>query len=255
MSANSRGHHTWSHILTDVLRTDSTIPPSPPSSPAFGQSQTAEHFSPSSSDLADADSVVLASSNVTPYLDKALDALGLHTEARTSFITYVPLCSRLNYRLTQYDWLPGTGFQPSSSTNTSLLDLFLKHPTSALRLCRLRPSRTSSRACLCYSEACRRINSVLSGPTRKHARRMMSRGGRASSVSTLKRQTTQICSGFWNGVVWRSNARDNLGPVSFFLLALAGTRSSPNGLILTNVPTTSILLIVNYFVDLIIMSR
>lgn len=31
----------------------------------------------------------MAVERITPYLDKALKALGLHTEARTSFITYV----------------------------------------------------------------------------------------------------------------------------------------------------------------------
>ncbi|KAG8916134.1 hypothetical protein FRC00_000540, partial [Tulasnella sp. 408] len=34
------------------------------------------------------DSVVMSAQEVTPYLEKALLALGLHTEARTSFITY-----------------------------------------------------------------------------------------------------------------------------------------------------------------------
>jgi len=63
-------------------------PPSPPRSPAFDQPQQVEHFSPVSSDLYDADSVVLSVDKVTPYLDKSLKVLGLHTEARTSFITY-----------------------------------------------------------------------------------------------------------------------------------------------------------------------
>jgi len=63
-------------------------PPSPPRSPAFDQPQQVEHFSPVSSDLCDTDSVVLSVDKVTPYLDKSLKVLGLHTEARTSFITY-----------------------------------------------------------------------------------------------------------------------------------------------------------------------
>jgi hypothetical protein len=67
--------------------TNSHVPPSPPQSPILGQLAMIEHFSPTLSDLSDADSVVLSVNSMTPYLDKALAALGLHTEARTSFIT------------------------------------------------------------------------------------------------------------------------------------------------------------------------
>lgn len=35
-----------------------------------------------------ANSVLLPIGTITPYLDASLRALGLHTEARTSFITY-----------------------------------------------------------------------------------------------------------------------------------------------------------------------
>ncbi|KAG6816107.1 hypothetical protein H0H87_008564 [Tephrocybe sp. NHM501043] len=38
--------------------------------------------------LSDSDSVVLPIENITDYLEKALLSLGLHTEARTSFITF-----------------------------------------------------------------------------------------------------------------------------------------------------------------------
>ncbi|KAF9059745.1 hypothetical protein BDP27DRAFT_1340761 [Rhodocollybia butyracea] len=71
--------------------------PSPPDSPRLGsgrqQSDSEEFgpiFDPISSDLSDNDniSVVLPLSRVTQYLDAALKELGLHTEARTSFITY-----------------------------------------------------------------------------------------------------------------------------------------------------------------------
>ncbi|KAF9061949.1 hypothetical protein BDP27DRAFT_1428424 [Rhodocollybia butyracea] len=57
------------------------LPPSPPYSP---------RSEPIFSYLSDNDniSVVLPLSRVTPYLDAALKELGLHTEARTSFITY-----------------------------------------------------------------------------------------------------------------------------------------------------------------------
>ncbi|KAF9059743.1 hypothetical protein BDP27DRAFT_1238157 [Rhodocollybia butyracea] len=66
------------------------LPLSPPDSPRSGQQQSEDRFDPISSDLSDNDSisVVLPLSRVTQYLDAALKELGLHTEARTSFITY-----------------------------------------------------------------------------------------------------------------------------------------------------------------------
>ena len=72
-------------------RTDGAGTISPPSSPTLATpaSMGEEVFRPNLSGLSDEDSVVLPVSNVTPYLDTALAALGLHTEARTSFITYV----------------------------------------------------------------------------------------------------------------------------------------------------------------------
>ncbi|KAJ7893263.1 hypothetical protein B0H13DRAFT_2276648 [Mycena leptocephala] len=68
--------------------TNPGIPPSPPASPVVHQFTAAESFSPLTSDLSPTDSVVVAVTEITPYLDKVLLALGLHTEARTSFITY-----------------------------------------------------------------------------------------------------------------------------------------------------------------------
>ncbi|KAI5887724.1 uncharacterized protein SCHCODRAFT_02638820 [Schizophyllum commune H4-8] len=71
-------------------KTDGAGTISPPSSPALATPPaiTQEVFRPSLSGLSDEDSVVLPIGTVTPYLDTALAALGLHTEARTSFITY-----------------------------------------------------------------------------------------------------------------------------------------------------------------------
>ncbi|KAG8924974.1 hypothetical protein FRC01_010839 [Tulasnella sp. 417] len=47
-----------------------------------------EEFNPSSSQCSPQDSVLLSIDDVPAYLDKALSALGLHTEGRTSFITF-----------------------------------------------------------------------------------------------------------------------------------------------------------------------
>ncbi|KIJ27282.1 hypothetical protein M422DRAFT_784968 [Sphaerobolus stellatus SS14] len=60
------------------------------SSPTLGESKLeVEHFNPITPDLTPSDSGLLPSQNVTSYLDSALKVLGLHTEARTSFITFV----------------------------------------------------------------------------------------------------------------------------------------------------------------------
>jgi hypothetical protein len=50
-------------------------------------SESVAPFDPSSCNLSDSDSVVLPARDVPEYLDRALKVLGLHIEARTSFIT------------------------------------------------------------------------------------------------------------------------------------------------------------------------
>ncbi|KAJ7097334.1 hypothetical protein C8R44DRAFT_643694 [Mycena epipterygia] len=69
----------------DVPMTPSGSPLLNPVEPSIAQS---ESFSPTTCDLTPADSVLLSINTITPYLDEALGKLGLHTEARTSFITY-----------------------------------------------------------------------------------------------------------------------------------------------------------------------
>ncbi|KAG2153927.1 hypothetical protein DEU56DRAFT_897960 [Suillus clintonianus] len=56
--------------------------------PPASKPQPLDTFSPTSSSLSDTDSIVIPVDKVSVYLDKALKVLGLHTEARTSFITY-----------------------------------------------------------------------------------------------------------------------------------------------------------------------
>ncbi|KAJ7118106.1 hypothetical protein C8R44DRAFT_982855 [Mycena epipterygia] len=55
-----------------------------PGSPVLGQPASTS-FSPTTYDLTPLDSVLLAASKITPYLDAALRAMALHTEARTSY--------------------------------------------------------------------------------------------------------------------------------------------------------------------------
>lgn len=52
---------------------------------------TSEMFIPTRPHVGVNNSVVVEAARITPYLDSALKNLGLHTEARTSFITYVQL--------------------------------------------------------------------------------------------------------------------------------------------------------------------
>lgn len=49
-------------------------------------------FEPGTAEVLPSESVLLPAQKTTSYLDDALTALGLHTEARTSFITCVPFC-------------------------------------------------------------------------------------------------------------------------------------------------------------------
>ncbi|KAI4522931.1 hypothetical protein K525DRAFT_283239 [Schizophyllum commune Loenen D] len=69
-------------------KTDGAGTISPPSSPTLATPAaiSEEVFRPNLSGLSDEDSVVLPVSTVTPYLDTALAALGLHTEARTYWL-------------------------------------------------------------------------------------------------------------------------------------------------------------------------
>ncbi|KAJ7493848.1 hypothetical protein FB451DRAFT_1360535 [Mycena latifolia] len=68
--------------------TNHDIPISPPASPVTAQVDGSESFSPLTCELSPKDAVLLPVQDITSYLDKILLALGLHTEARTSFITY-----------------------------------------------------------------------------------------------------------------------------------------------------------------------
>ncbi len=82
-------------VHPSLCRTNLGLPLSPPSSPRLGpaHSDIISPFDPSMPGLTDTNSVVLPASKTALYLDKALIALGLHIEARTSFITYVTTSS------------------------------------------------------------------------------------------------------------------------------------------------------------------
>ncbi|KAF8215610.1 hypothetical protein K438DRAFT_1523318, partial [Mycena galopus ATCC 62051] len=94
--------------------TNHAIPPSPPVSPTVNHITTTASFSPLTSDLVPCDSVLVAVSEITPYLDKVLLGLGLHIEARTSFITYW-LPSLLKYSHVALRFVPQAAYETAAS--------------------------------------------------------------------------------------------------------------------------------------------
>ncbi|KAK0471002.1 hypothetical protein IW261DRAFT_1612333 [Armillaria novae-zelandiae] len=91
-------HHTITDMSTGVrvsylfweAQTNTGLPPSPPASPRLDRSHldVIPHFDPLMAELTDSNLVVLPSLKTVLYLDEALAALGLHVEARISFITH-----------------------------------------------------------------------------------------------------------------------------------------------------------------------
>ncbi|PBK61377.1 ubiquitin-domain-containing protein [Armillaria solidipes] len=114
----------FDHTMTDIAsgaqvsylfweaETNPHLPPSPPSSPRLGLADLdiIPPFDPSMADLTDSNSVVLPRSRTAPYLDKALTTLGLHVEARTSFITYW-LPSILKHDFVALRFLPQASYE------------------------------------------------------------------------------------------------------------------------------------------------
>ncbi|TDL18886.1 hypothetical protein BD410DRAFT_792663 [Rickenella mellea] len=94
-------------------QTNPNIPRSPPLSPT-SEHPTGEYFCPVQSDLYDTDSVtvVLPIASVAQYLDRALKVLGLHVEARTSFVTYW-LPSLLKHKFVAVRFVPQTAYESS----------------------------------------------------------------------------------------------------------------------------------------------
>ncbi|KAJ6461104.1 hypothetical protein C8R45DRAFT_538584 [Mycena sanguinolenta] len=86
---------------------------SPPPSPVAGSFPTTQSFSPLTCDLSPADSVLITVRDITPYLDKVLAGLGLHTEARTSFITYW-LPSLLKHKHVALRFVPQAAYETAA---------------------------------------------------------------------------------------------------------------------------------------------
>ncbi|KAG2136981.1 uncharacterized protein EDB93DRAFT_1253836 [Suillus bovinus] len=88
-----------------------------PRSPA-SKPQPVDTFNPVSSNLDDMDSIVIPVDRVTVYLDNSLKVLGLHTEARTSFITYW-LPSILKHKYIALRFVPQATFERAASLSIS----------------------------------------------------------------------------------------------------------------------------------------
>ncbi|KAG1786895.1 uncharacterized protein HD556DRAFT_1412055 [Suillus plorans] len=88
--------------------------PAPPAS----KPQPVDAFNPVFSSLDDTDSIVTPVDKVTVYLDNSLKVLGLHTEARTSFITYW-LPSILKHEYVALRFVPQAAFERAASLHIS----------------------------------------------------------------------------------------------------------------------------------------
>ncbi|ESK91244.1 ubiquitin family protein [Moniliophthora roreri MCA 2997] len=97
--------------------TNPEFPVSPLPSPRMDR--TTENFVPSQPVIDNMNSVVLPIGMVPLYLSQALQALGLHTEARTSFITYW-LPSLLKHAYIALRFLPQTAYERSAPLDVCL---------------------------------------------------------------------------------------------------------------------------------------
>ncbi|KAG2081102.1 hypothetical protein BD769DRAFT_1621490 [Suillus cothurnatus] len=102
-----------SYLFWEAETNSNALPRSPAS-----EVQSLDVFSPTSSTLSDTDSIVVSVDKVTVYLDKSLKALGLHTEARTSFITYW-LPSILKHEYIALRFVPQPAYERAASLSIS----------------------------------------------------------------------------------------------------------------------------------------
>ncbi|KAG2062893.1 hypothetical protein BDR04DRAFT_1111935 [Suillus decipiens] len=80
--------------------------------------QSVDTFNPISSSLDDMDSIVIPVDKATVYLDKSLKVLGLHTEARTSFISYwLPYILKHEYIALRF--VPQSAYERAASLSIS----------------------------------------------------------------------------------------------------------------------------------------
>ncbi|KAG1869446.1 hypothetical protein DFJ58DRAFT_766224 [Suillus subalutaceus] len=102
-----------SYLFWEAETNPQAFPRSPASKP-----QPVDTFSPISGSLDDMDSIVIPVDKATVYLDKSLKVLGLHTEARTSFITYW-LPSILKHEYIALRFVPQAAYERAASLSIS----------------------------------------------------------------------------------------------------------------------------------------
>ncbi|KAG1875368.1 hypothetical protein DFJ58DRAFT_909910 [Suillus subalutaceus] len=102
-----------SYLFWEAETNVQAFPRSPASKP-----QPVDTFNPISSSLHDLDSIVIPVDKATVYLDKSLKVLGLHTEARTSFITYW-LPSFLKHEYIALRFVPQAAYERAASLSIS----------------------------------------------------------------------------------------------------------------------------------------
>ena len=188
-----------------------------------------EAFDPSHPSVSPDESILLPIGKVPSYLDTALKALSLHTEARNSFITYVctlPLSSNLrrlierirnqniqrNSTIAAKSWdaagLVDIGYQICSSMNMSPCVSLRRRRTRRQRRCTSRPCLMSSPVSSWFSAAFHQPTWEFGRPRpRAWRRRMARRSGRRLSESNRCARRIVACSAFWSGAGWKlSNA-------------------------------------------------
>ncbi|KAG1870554.1 hypothetical protein C8R48DRAFT_596856 [Suillus tomentosus] len=124
LTEHNSGLHV-SYLFWEAKTNLQVFPRSPASKPP-----PADTFNPITSSLDDTDSIVIPVDKVTVYLDKALKVLGLHTEARTSFITYW-LPSILKHEYIALRFVPQAAYERAASLNIS------PQPDVVTRVCML----------------------------------------------------------------------------------------------------------------------
>ena len=167
-------------------------PITPDASRATTPVEDVETFDPAPPSLSPGDSILLPIGKITSYLDAALKALALHTEARTSFITYVFLSSSMSDKSHERNPF-------YSNSNTSPCDSSRIHRTKRRLRCISRPRLMSSPVSSCCSAESARTMWHF-GPRRPLAlpRRTARRSRRMSSASMLCARPIARCPECWS---------------------------------------------------------
>ncbi|KAH8103028.1 hypothetical protein BXZ70DRAFT_927741 [Cristinia sonorae] len=110
----------WEAVTHNPHVSSGLILDSPPMSRPSTPTTTILPFDPTRAAVGDDDSVLLPALEITPYLDACLKALGLHTEARTSFITYW-LPSFLKHQFVAFKFISQKSYEQAAIMDVSPL--------------------------------------------------------------------------------------------------------------------------------------